>query len=110
MAPQLTYDVYKQTHSRLGEEDFKVFLPAAYARLVAITGQDIEPCWHDKWLAALGALCEHIAGVDGAHTGIKSQSVGATSVTYTDAEASKSDIDVVEPWLYGTGLLYCGLA
>ena len=45
MTPTLTYEIYRQTHNKLQEDEFKAVLPAARARLVAITGRDIPSIW-----------------------------------------------------------------
>lgn len=110
MTPTLTYKIYSQTHHKLQEDELLAVLPAARARLVAITGEDIPGIWELDWLAALSELCEHVAGAGDTTQGVKQETIGGTTKVYTDSKANKSDVDVVTPWLYGTGLLYCGLA
>lgn len=110
MTPTLTYEIYRQTHNKLQEDEFKAVLPAARARLVAITGKDIPSIWELDWLAALSELCERVAGAGYAEEGIKQETIGGTTKVYTEAKANQGDVDAVTPWLYGTGLLYCGLA
>lgn len=53
-------------------------------------------------------MVDRVGGVDG--TGVKSETVGSTSVTYDESRSGSTDLDVVSPWLAGTGLLYRGLA
>jgi hypothetical protein len=108
--PTLTYEIYRQTHNKLQEDEFKAALPAARARLVAITGKDIPSIWELDWLAALSELCEHMAGAGDTTQGVKQETIGGTTKVYTNSKANKGDVDAVAPWLYGTGLLYCGLA
>ena len=51
-----------------------------------------------------------MAGAGYAEEGIKQETIGGTTKVYTEAKANQGDVDAVTPWLYGTGLLYCGLA
>lgn len=110
--PTLTYSTYSASYGYRGKLEPDAFadaLPGAAARLVAITGADFDAAWDASWLMALCSMVDHVAGADGSHDGLKSQTIGGTSKTWTDAEADRSDVDVVAPWLAGTGMLYCGL-
>lgn len=110
-APELTYETYsgQSYRGKLGEDAFDDALPEARARLVAMTGDDVPDRCSTAWTMALCAMVDHVTGQDGRHDGLKSQTIGGTSKTWTDAEASSSDVDAVAPWLVGTGLLYAGL-
>lgn len=112
MAPKLTYEVYCDDYcGKMEEDDFDAVLPSATARLVAIAGADIPERHEHAWLMALCALCDRAGGLpgpSGAPAGVKSETVGGTSVTYADAAAAGSDYDAALPWLSGTGLLYSG--
>lgn len=111
-APTLTYATYSSAdgyRGKLGEDAFLAALPSASARLSAVTGDDVPEVWQDRWLMALCAMVDHVAGADGSHDGLKSQTIGGTSKTWTDESAAGTDADAVAPWLVGTGLLYCGL-
>ena len=108
--PELTYDFYAEEHrGRLGEDALTDALPLATARLVALTGDDVPARCEAAWLHALAALCDASATVGGAHSGVTSEHVGNTTLTYTAEAAARSDLAIVEPWLAGTGLLYAGL-
>jgi len=110
-APELTYATYSGDayRGKLGGDAFADALPLARARLVAITGEDVPDRCSGAWLMALCAMVDHVTGTDGSHDGLKSQTIGGTSKTWTDAQAARGDTDAVAPWLTGTGLLYCGL-
>lgn len=111
-APTLAYATYASPvgyRGKLGDDAFADALPVATSRLVAITGTDFDPTWDASWLMALCAMVDHVAGADGSHDGLKSQTIGGTSKTWTDESAAGTDADAVAPWLVGTGLLYCGL-
>lgn len=110
MAPELTFadyagDLYRGS---LDEDAFMAALPKAHARLTELTGADV-PAGHAKaWMGALCAMVDRVGGVDG--QGVKSETVGSTSVTYDESRSGSTDLDAVSPWLAGTGLLYRGLA
>jgi len=110
-APELTYADYADDayRGKLGEVAFADALPVARARLVAMTGEDVPDRCSAAWCLALCAMVDHVTGADGSHDGLKSQTIGGTSKTWTDAQAASGDVDAVMPWLAGTGLLYCGL-
>ena len=112
MLPELTYATYRdEYHGRMGEGDFDAALPSARARLAAITGTEVPERHRDAWLMALCAVCDRAGGrpgPSGAPAGVRSETVGGTSVTYTDAAAAEGDYDAALPWLSGTGLLYRG--
>lgn len=109
-APELTYEFYSATHrGKLGRDALADALPLATARLCALTGADVPDRCETAWLHALSALCDHVSAVGGAHSGVRTERVGATDLTYTDEAAAEDDVAVVLPWLSGTGLLYAGL-
>ena len=108
--PELTYSWYREVHhGSLGEDAFTGALPLATARLVAIAGDEVPERCEAAWLHALCALADAGATVGGPHSGVSSEHVGNTTLTYTAEAAAESDYEVVRPWLAGTGLLYQGL-
>lgn len=109
MVPELTYSFYRDTyHGALTEEVFRSSLVSATARLVAITGDDIPERSTNQWFFALSVIVERAAGKDTRGT-VKSETVGATSITYTDTYSAMSDFDAVRPFLASTGLLFRGV-
>lgn len=107
--PSLTYDFYRNTYKgSLGEGELDAPLVKAQALLVSMTGETIPEKFSEKWLLALCALCDRVAGKD-TRGMVKSESVGSVSYTYTDAQASVSDLSCVYPFLAGTGLLWRGI-
>ena len=112
MTPELTYETYRDEYrGQMEEGDFDAALPSATARLTAITGGDVPEQNEHAWLMALCAVCDRAGGrpgAAGAPAGVKSETVGGTSVSYTDAASAESDFDAALPWLAGTGLLYRG--
>lgn len=107
MAPELTFADYAGDLycGSLGEDAFTAALPKARARLTELTGADV-PAEHAKaWMGALCAMVDRVGG-----QGVKSETVGSTSVTYDESRSGSTDLDAVSPWLAGTGLLYRGLA
>lgn len=110
MAPELTFADYAGDLycGSLDEDAFTAALPKARTRLTELTGADV-PAEHAKaWMGALCAMVDRVGGVDG--QGVKSETVGSTSVTYDELRSGSTDLDAVSPWLAGTGLLYRGLA
>ena len=109
MCPELTYREYAGEVYRggLDESAFYVALPAARARLCALTGTDVPDRCAEAWKRALCALVDRATERP---DGVKSETVGSTSVTYTDERAGAGDLEAVAPYLAGTGLLYRGLA
>ena len=108
--PEVTYGFYVATHrGQLVEDAFDDALPLATARLVALTGADVPERCSEAWRHACCALVDACASVGGAHSGVASEHVGNTTLTYTDEAAAESDVALVLPWLSGTGLLYAGL-
>lgn len=110
MAPELTFaeysgDLYRGT---LGEAAFAAALPRARARLIGLTGADVPGEHAEAWKGALCAVVDRAAGVDA--PGVKSETVGSTSVTYDESRSGSTDLDAAAPWLAGTGLLYRGLS
>lgn len=110
MAPELTFNEYAGDLYRgsLDEDAFAAALPRARARLTELTGADVPSEHAQAWKGALCAVVDRVGGVDG--TGVKSETVGSTSVTYDESRSGSTDLDAVSPWLAGTGLLYKGLA
>ncbi len=110
MAPELTFAEYAGGLycGTLGEEAFAAALPRARARLLELTGADVPDEHAQAWKGALCAVTDRVGGVGGA--GVKSETVGSTSVTYDESRSGSTDLDAVAPWLAGTGLLYRGLA
>lgn len=108
-APELTHELYAGDMYRgeMGADELAAALPRARARLVAITGDDVPERCRDAWLCALCAMADRVAGLDRSGTE-KSETVGSTSVTWSDSQANATDLDAVAPWLAGTGLLYTG--
>lgn len=107
--PSLTYDFYRNTYKgSLGEGELDAPLVKAQALLVSMTGEEVPEKYSDKWLLALCALCDRVAGKD-TRGMVKSESVGSVSYTYTDTQASVSDLSCVYPFLVGTGLLWRGI-
>ena len=105
MLPELTYATYRdEYHGRMGEGDFDAALPSARARLAAITGTEVP----ERHLCAVCDRAGGQPGPSGAPAGVRAETVGGTSVTYTDAAAAEGDYDAALPWLSGTGLLYRG--
>ncbi len=111
-APELAYAFYRDEYrGAMDEGRFDAALPSARARLSSMTGADVPAEHAEAWLMALCALCDRAGGqpgASGAPAGLKSETVGSTSFTYTDAAAAESDYDAALPWLAGTGLLYRG--
>lgn len=110
MAPELTFSEYSGAlyRGKLGEDAFNGALPSARARLVALTGADVPSEHEEAWKGALCAVVDRCGGVD--EPGVVSETVGSTSVSYDESRYGATDLDAVEPWLVGTGLLYRGLA
>lgn len=108
--PVPTYDWYLNEHrGQAGRDEFLAALPGALARLRAVTRPGAVPArLRAAWMHAVCALADRAAGVDPAGS-VRSETVGATSVTYADAVAASTDADAVRPWLAGTGMLYRGL-
>lgn len=104
-----TFDFYRCRHYGLLSEDaFYGALPLVVARLEAITGTVDDGCrFADRWLHAACAMVDRVAGGDVSGS-IAHETVGATSVTYSQAvQTSREEGDylAVLPWLVGTGLL-----
>lgn len=110
MAPELTFEEYSGDlyRGRLEEDAFGAALPRARARLVELTGTEVPEAHERAWKGALCAVVDRVGGAD--EPGVRSETVGSTSVTYDESRYSATDLDAVSPWLAGTGLLYRGLA
>ena len=107
-APELAYAFYRDEYrGAMDEGRFDAALPSARARLSSMTGADVPAEHAEAWLMALCALCDRAGGEDRSGT-VKSETVGSTSLTYSDASAASTDYDASVPWLAGTGLLYRG--
>lgn len=109
MVPEPTYEFYATVHrGRASMEDFADALPeaAARARLLVASADVPERC-ADAYMHAVCALVDRVSGIDSRGT-VASETVGSTSVTYTESAASSTDYDAVLPWLAGTGLIYAG--
>lgn len=108
-AEVLTYDFYTTVyHGELDSDAFTRSLAPATARLIALTGNEVPERVREAWLLALCALCDRVSGSD-QRGYIKSETVGATSVTYSDACVNMTDYDAVRPYLAHTGLLWRGV-
>ena len=104
-----SYGFYSEEHrGKLGEGDFADALPLACARLEAMVGPlDEGDPRATAWLHAACALADRAAGLDAGGT-VASETVGATSVSYSQAcqrTPEEADCAAVWPWLAGTGLL-----
>lgn len=109
-APELTYTFYSTTYGgTLDEEAYQAASSRAAARLTALVGTDIPDRVSDAYLMAACALVDRVAGADTSGT-LKSETVGSTSFTYTDAVANATDLDAVRPYLANTGLLFRGVS
>lgn len=109
MAPEPTYEFYATEHrGRAPMEVFADALPEAAARARLVVGSaDVPERCAAGYMHAVCALVDRVAGIDSRGT-VASETVGSTSVTYTESAASSTDYDAVLPWLAGTGLLYVG--
>ncbi len=99
---------YRDTyHGALNEDAFTAVLGRSEARIRAVTGRtgaDVPDAHADAWKGALCALCDRAGGIDRAGE-LASESVGSTSLTYSQAQQARTDWDACAEWLGATGLL-----
>lgn len=107
MLAAVDYNFYRDTFGgELDEQSYNAHAARALYRLEALVGRDIPEEAQDRWRMAFCALVDHIAG---ASRVITSERVGDTTLTFAGGLGAMSDLDVVSPYLKGTGLVFQGL-